>query len=1014
MKFKFKIQKYQTDAVEAVVNVFEGQPANDTALLYRRDLGKSNGVIAGIEDDSGYRNREVELSTKNLVENIQTVQGLHDIKPSKELAKGNGTVNLDVEMETGTGKTYVYIKTMFELNRRFGWSKFIVVVPSIAIREGVKKSFEMLEEHFMESYGKKARYFVYNSSNLNQLDQFSSDAGLNVMIINTQAFASSLKEGAKNKESRIIYSERDEFASRKPIDVIAANRPIIILDEPQKMGGAATQTALKRFKPLFSLYYSATHKEEHNTVYALDALDAYRQRLVKRIHVKGFEVQNLRGTNGYMYLESIVLSPNKPPQARLEIEVQTKSGDPRRLYKTFDVGTNLRQETNLAEYDNYVISEIVPDKEKRSGYITFTNGKAIKVGEAVGNVNELNLQRAQIRETIKSHFLKERMLFKRGIKCLSLFFIDEVAKYKSYDADGNEQKGVFQQIFEEEYARLVNKELEIFDTEYNEYLSRFTPQQVHNGYFSIDKKGHATNSEVKRGQEFSDDISAYDLILKNKERLLSFEEPTRFIFSHSALREGWDNPNVFQICTLRHSNSTTAKRQEVGRGLRICVDKNGTRQDYETLGDDVHEINKLTVIANESYESFAKALQAETRAELRERPEKVTTTLFEGKTYKLEDGTEYKVTIVDAANILAYLNANGYIDNNGKVLPEYHAAVATETLKELPDTLKHIAPLVTKLVCSVTDPSALDGMIVEENRTEIPEQKPNKNFDSKEFQALWKEINHQYVYTVHYNSDELIEKAINHINAKLEVKKLRYVVTGGTQDDEKVDEFGKKTTETHNLENAVVTTVKYDLVGEIARGATLTRKSVVKILQGIRQQKLDYFKINPEEFIRKVITLIKEQKATMIVEHIQYNPVAGEYDSDIFTISHPDSRRALQSIKHVTDYVILDSDRERDFAMALDAAREVVVYAKLPRSFRIPTPVGDYAPDWAIAFDREKVRHIFFIAETKGSMRDIDLRGVEGGKIKCAEKLFNELSNSKVIYHKVASFNDLRDLMPTL
>jgi type III restriction enzyme len=1010
MKFKFKIQKYQTEAVEAVVNVFEGQPANNIAMLYRRDLGKKQQKNA-FDDDSGYRNREVELSTKQLMENIQTVQGLHDIKPSKGLAKGNGIVNLDVEMETGTGKTYVYIKTMFELNRRFGWSKFIVVVPSIAIREGVAKSFRMLEEHFMEHYGRKARWFIYNSSNLNQLDQFSSDAGLNVMIINTQAFASSLKEGAKNKESRIIYSERDEFASRKPIDVIAANRPIIILDEPQKMGGAATQTALKRFNPLFSLYYSATHKEEHNTVYALDALDAYRQRLVKRIHVKGFEVQNLRGTNGYMYLESIVLSPNRPPQARLEIEVQTKSGDPRRVYKTFDVGTNLRQETELAEYDNYVISEIVPDRDKRPGYVSFTNGKAIKVGEAVGNVNELNLQRAQIRETIKSHFLKERMLFKRGIKCLSLFFIDEVAKYKSYDADGNEKKGVFQKIFEEEYARLVENEYHVFDEEYNEYLRRFRPQQVHNGYFSIDKKGRATDSEVKRGQEFSDDISAYDLILKNKERLLSFEEPTRFIFSHSALREGWDNPNVFQICTLRHSNSITAKRQEVGRGLRICVDKNGTRQDYETLGDDVHEINKLTVIANESYESFAKALQAETRAELRERPEKVTTTLFEGKTYRLEDGSTYRVTIVDAANILAYLSANGYIDNEGKVLPEYHAAVATETLKELPDTLKHIAPLVTKLVCSVTEPSALDGMIVEETRTDIPEQKPNKNFESREFQALWKEINHQYVYTVHYNSDELIEKAINHITAKLEVKRLRYVVTGGTQDAKKVDEFGDKRSETHELKSDVVSTVKYDLVGEIARGATLTRKSVVRILQGISQQKFNDFKSNPEEFIRKVINLIKEQKATMIVEHISYNTVAGKYDSDIFTISHPDSRRALQSAKHVTDYVVCDSNGERDFIKELDAADEVVVYAKLPRSFRIPTPVGDYAPDWAIAFDREKVRHIFFIAETKGSLNEMELRGVEKGKIECAKRLFNEMSTSNVVYHEVASFKDLRDKM---
>jgi type III restriction enzyme len=993
--------------------VFEGQPAQGTPQHYRRDVGKKQQTEA-FDDDSGYRNRDVEVPVAKLLENIRTIQGLYDIQPSTELAKGNGAVNLDVEMETGTGKTYVYIKTMFELNRRYGWSKFIVVVPSIAIREGVKKSFEMLEDHFMDSYGKKARYFVYNSSNLNLLDQFSSDAGLNVMIINTQAFASSLKEGAKNKESRIIYSERDEFASRKPIDVIAANRPIIILDEPQKMGGAATQAALKRFHPLFSLYYSATHKEQHNTVYALDALDAYRQRLVKRIHVKGFEVQNLRGTNKYMYLESIVLSPSQPPMARLEIEVHRETGDPRRVYRTLGVGATLRQETELAEYDGYTISEVVPDRDQRPGYVAFTNGVTLRVGEVRGDINQRNLQRAQIRETIKSHLRKERMLFKRGIKCLSLFFIDEVANYKSYGADGQEIKGDFQKIFEEEYARLVELEYHVYDEDYNAYLRQFTPQQVHNGYFSIDKKGHITNSEVKSGQEFSDDISAYDLILKNKERLLSFEEPTRFIFSHSALREGWDNPNVFQICTLRHSNSTTAKRQEVGRGLRLCVDKNGVRQDYETLGDEVHEVNQLTVIANESYETFAKALQAETRAELRERPEKVTTSLFEGKTYKLEDGAEYRITVVDAAHILAYLNDNGYIDHEGKIQPEYHEAVTNAALKELPATLKPIAPLVTKLVCSVTDPSVLAGMIVEETRTEIPEQRPNNNFDREEFQSLWQEINHQYVYTVHYNSDELIQKSIDAINAKLEVKTMRYVVTTGEQGQDQVDEFDKKTTEMHELKTAVVTGVKYDVVGEIARGATLTRRSVVKILQGINPSKLDKFKVNPEEFIRKVISLIKDEKATMIVEHISYNVVAGTYDSDIFTIAHPDSRRALQSAKHVTDYVVVDSDGERRFAEALDGAKEVVVYAKLPRSFRIPTPVGDYAPDWAIAFDREKVRHVFFIAETKGSMREIELRGVEKGKIACAKKLFDELSSGKVVYHEVASFADLSEWIKKL
>ena len=439
MKFKFKIQDYQTEAVNNTTNIFIGQPNRDPSK-YRRDLGKRGwGVIHFNGDDDGYRNADVELSSKQLLENLHSVQTAAGVPLSKALSKidGLGAVNLDVEMETGTGKTYVYIKTMFELNKLYGWSKFIIVVPSIAIREGVAKSFRMLEEHFMEQYGKKARWFVYNSSNLNQLDQFSQDAGLNVMIINTQAFAASLKEGGRSKESRIIYSKRDEFASRRPIDVIAANRPIIIMDEPQKMEGAATQAALKKFNPLFVLNYSATHRTKHDTVYALDALDAYRERLVKRIKVIGFEMKNLRGTNGYMYLDNIILSPNKPPMARISIEVKNASGEPRRHFKTLGVGDSLFVESKeLEQYRGFDIAEIFPGSATQpTAYISFTNGVTLRKGDVVGDSNLLHLQRVQIRETIKAHFEKERQLFKKGIKCLSLFFIDEVAKYRQYDED---------------------------------------------------------------------------------------------------------------------------------------------------------------------------------------------------------------------------------------------------------------------------------------------------------------------------------------------------------------------------------------------------------------------------------------------------------------------------------------------------------------------------------------------------------------------------------------------------
>ena len=1010
MKFKFKVQQYQTDAVENTVAVFHGQPSLSLAQ-YRRDQGRYAQSSLNI-DEFGYSNPQINLDDKTLLSNINNIQALSDIEPSIKLFEGNGRVSLDIEMETGTGKTYVYIKTMFELNKQYGWSKFIIVVPSIAIREGVAKSFTMLEEHFMEHYGKKARWFVYNSANLQQIDSFSSSADLNVMIINTQAFASSMKEGGTSKESLIFNTERDEFGSRRPVDVIAANRPIIIMDEPQKMEGKATQDGIKRLSPLFVLNYSATHKTQHDTIYALDAYDAYCQRLVKQIYVKGFEVKNLLGTGGYLYLDSIILSPKHPPQARIEIEVKT-AGSIVRKSKTFNVYDDLFVESGLAQYENFVITDIVPPRENiHNGYVTFLNGITLSVRQVIGDTNELAMQRAQIRETIKSHFEKERELFKRGIKCLSLFFIDEVKKYKDYDESGNEQKGIFQTIFEEEYADVVAHELTLFDEKYNDYLKQFQPEDVHRGYFSIDKKSNRViDSKLARKSEFSDDISAYDLILKNKERLLSFEEPTRFIFSHSALSEGWDNPNVFQICTLRHSNSSTRKRQEVGRGLRICVDKNGTRMDAELLGEEVFDINKLTVIANESYESFTKALQADTREALRYRPEKITdASFFTGKNIKIGD-SNYVVTERDSSRLFNWLDDNEYIDEAGAITPQCREAIATNNLAELPEKLKSIAECVPDLINSVFDSSVLANMVKEESKATLVNQ-INANFEKREFKALWNEINHQYVYTVNYNSEELIQKVIGYINAKLNVKKQIYTVTTGAQDINDVLKFSDKHTKNEIINNDSPSTVRYDLVGDIAKAAKLTRRSVVEILRRIEKKKLYYFKANPEEFIRNVSSIIREQKASMIVEAINYNQTEGKYDSDIFTIkSRSDFAKAYEAKKHILDYVFVDSEIERNFAHDMDEADEVVVYAKLPRSFQIPTPVGNYAPDWAIALRKDGVKHIFFIAETKGSMESMQLSAIEAAKINCAEKLFNSISTANVRYHKVASYQDLINAM---
>lgn len=1037
MKFNFKIQQYQTDAVDAVVKVFNGQGYHDK-IKYIRDLGKikSNGTQMTLNlnndeagycdpgDDTGYKNELIELSDEQLLKNIQTIQKQNNIKTSASLVKDLGKCSLDIEMETGTGKTYVYIKTMFELNKRYGWSKFIVVVPSIAIREGVKKSFDITADHFMEYYHKKIRPFVYNSSRLNELDNFSSSSGINVMIINTQAFAASLKEGGRSKESRIIYSKRDEFASRRPIDVIKANRPIIILDEPQKMGGDVTQKALKNFNPLFTLNYSATHKKQHNLIYVLDALDAFNKKLVKKIEVKGFEVKNFRGTDSYLYLEQIVLSSKKPPMAKIELEIgynKSINREPR----TLGVGDDLYYiSQEMEQYKGYTISEIDPLK----GTVTFTNGEVIKAGDVVGDVSENDMRRIQIRETILSHFEKEEKLYNMGIKCLSLFFIDEVAKYRQYDENGDEVLGEYGKMFEQEYINVLNDYVTLLDTPYQEYLKSTCSDvsSVHKGYFSIDKKGHAIDSKLKRGSEFSDDISAYDLILKNKERLLSFEEPTRFIFSHSALREGWDNPNVFQICTLKHSDSNTAKRQEVGRGLRLCVNQGGNRMDIQALGESIHDINTLTVVASESYKTFVTDLQSDIKTVLYDRPTEATSEYFKGKYVKV-DGEPTLIDDKTANDIEFYLIQNGYVDMDRKVTDKYREDIKNGTVADLPEKLKPMAEGIHMLIQSVYDDSVLKDMFSDGHESKVKDNPLNENFEKKEFQALWREINHKYAYTVEFDSDELIKKSIEHINDKLFISELQYTTTIGRQKSEineyelsRGDSFVRESSGTYTLKHAEVSQIKYDLIGKIAEATTLTRKTISKILQGIRIDKLYMFQNNPEEFITKVSRLINEQKATMIVEHISYDTIEGEYDSTIFTAEKNTQsfEKAFLAKKAIQDYVFTDGvaekSIERKFAEDLDAAEEVCVYAKLPRTFQIPTPVGNYSPDWAIAFYEGKVKHIFFVAETKGTMESLELRPIEQAKISCAKKLFNEMSTSKVRYHDVDSYQSLLNVMNSI
>ena len=770
--------------------------------------------------------------------------------------------------------------------------------------------------------------------------------------------------------------------------------------------------------------FSATHRKHHNLIYCLDALDAYNKKLVKKIQVKGFEIKNLRGTNGYLYLQDIILSPNKPPIAKLEFEIKYNKSINRET-RLLEVERNLYNLSNeLEQYKNgYIIKEINP----YTNTVTFLNDIEIKIGEVIGDISDKDIRRVQIRETIRSHFEKEEMLYNKGIKCLSLFFIDEVKKYRDYEQP--DEKGEYAKMFEEEYAKILNEYLTLFETPYIKYLKSIAVSDTHKGYFSIDKKtGKMTNSKDNK-YTGSDDVSAYDLILKNKERLLSIEEPTRFIFSHSALREGWDNPNVFQICALKPGgDSAIAKRQEVGRGLRIAVNKLGDRVDAHycsTTGNNFHQVNLLTVIATDSYKSFVSDLQKDIKANLADRPTRATVEYFKGKF--VTDGTNR--ILVDtqlASDIQSYLRFSGYVDKDNKLTDSYFADKENDTLKEMPAILAPYTESIHKLVQGIFDDKALEKMIDIANKSKVYDNALNDNF--KKFETLWNYINHQYTYKVKFDSEELIKKAISHIDEELFVAEMKYTVTTGEQrkilDENQVkrgDAFGKTKTRTESIINSSADSTKYDLIGKIAAGTTLTRKTIVRILQGISSEKFYMFRINPEEFISKVIRLINEQKSTMIIDHITYNMTEGTYDINIFTANQTkaDFNKAFRAKKAIQDYVFTDGTAEnsveRRFAEDLDSAEEVCVYAKLPKTFKIPTPVGNYSPDWAIAFnDGFGIKHIYFIAETKGSLESLDIRPIEKAHIRCAKKLFNELSTSKVRYHEVTSYEDLLNVMKNI
>lgn len=1016
MKLQFKHQKFQADAAKAVVDVFAGQPYLTPTYMIDKGYENFQQSLSDNRDFTGWSNQKVipELNDRRILENINKIQRTNQISPSEKL---EGRFNLTIEMETGVGKTYTYIKTMYELNKHYGWSKFIVVVPSIAIREGVYKSFEVTQEHFAEEYGKKIHFFIYNSAHLTEIDRFASDNSINVMIINSQAF------NAKGKDARRIYMKLDEFRSRRPIDIIAKTNPIMIIDEPQSVEGKQTKENLKQFNPLMTLRYSATHKSDsiYNMVYRLDAMEAYNKRLVKKIAVKGITESGSTATESYVYLESINLSKSAPT-ATIQFDMKGATGI-RKITRTVSEGYNLYDNSGqMEEYKNgFVISRI----DGRDDSVEFLNGIKIYAGDVIGKVSEEQLRRIQIRETILSHIQRERELFYKGIKVLSLFFIDEVAKYKQYDAAGQAVNGIYADIFEEEYNDIISTlQIGAGEEDYIKYLNSISAGKTHSGYFSIDKKGKMIDSKLKRKETTANDedaTRAYDLIMKNKELLLDRNpnrSPVRFIFSHSALREGWDNPNVFQICTLKQSSSEVRKRQEVGRGLRLCVNQDGERMDTNVLGNDVHNINILTVIASESYDSFAKGLQSELADAVADRPRAVTADLFIGKVIKDDKGNEQVVDSDTASSIYYDLIINGYIDKKGALTDKYYEDKGNGEIVVAEEVVDSVASII-EIIDSIYTNRSVEIENARSNNVEL--RVDDDKLAMPEFKALWEKINSKSVYVVDFDTDELVRNSVDSLNSKLRVSKIYFKVETGLMDQIKSKNdleaglsFIKKESDTYSNDMSVNSSVKYDLIGKLVEETGLTRKAIIQILTGIDKSTFEQFKNNPEEFIIKSAALINEQKATAIIQHITYDVLDEKYDTDVFTDPTIKGRlgvNAMKANKHLFDHIVYDSTNERDFATELDTNKNVAVYVKLPDGFYISTPVGKYNPDWAIAFYEGTVKHIYFVAETKGSMSSLQLRMVEKAKIQCAKEHFKAISNGEVIYDVIDSYTSLLDIV---
>ena len=981
MKLKFNPDLgYQKDAIDAVVGIFEGQEICQTTFTVTTtnidESGQEDIFSSQNINDLGIGNR-LRLIEEELLENTQHVQLINGLKQSNDLVGKDFTV----EMETGTGKTYVYLRSVFELHQAYGFTKFIIVVPSLAIKEGVYKALQITEQHFKNLYANvQYDYFVYDSSKREQVRSFATNDYIQIMVINIDAFRKSFTDPGKETKANLIHRADDRLSGMKPIEFIKSTNPIVIIDEPQSVDTTAkSKEAIASLNPLCTFRYSATHVDKHNPLYKLDSIDAYEQKLVKQIEVASLNVQD--GHNK-AYIKLVGVDNRKSPiTATIELDIN-QGGGIKRVKKKVRSGDDLLEISKGRDhYDGYVINDIYCVEGEE--YIDFTSKpEIVTLGDTIGGVDEDSQKRLQIRKTIEEHLEKELKLLPQGIKVLSLFFIDKVANYRSYDSDGKTVHGKYAQWFDEEYRQIVAKPK--YQSLFGEIDLGQNPEDVHDGYFAADKRKKGDTDDFRREKDSSGktaaDESAYNLIMKEKEKLLSFDSKLRFIFSHSALREGWDNPNVFQICTLNETTSTIKKRQEIGRGMRLAVNQDGDR---------IHgfEVNTLTIMANESYEDFVQQLQKEIEEDEGIRFGMVEKHQFSNIVVAHEGEKPEYLGAEKSENIWQHLIDEGYIDTKGKVQDKLKLDLKDNKVN-LPDDVQDVAGPISSMLKKVA------GGLNIKNKDERTTVKLNKQvYLSDDFKALWERIKHKTVYRVDFDASALIDKCAEEIEKNLIVGKTRF-----TYDKAKVAtkrsglEVRDETSQTHvqNIRDYQLP----DIVSFLQNETNLTRRSIVNILQ--KCKKLNKFKDNPQKFIDEVTTIITNQMRLFIIDGIKYQKIGCDhyYAQEMFEdqeLTGYLNKNMLETEKSVYDHVVYDSDIEETFAREFEKSSDIKLYAKLPGWFKIDTPLGGYNPDWAVLVEQDGQEKLYFVVETKSSLFSDALRPKEQAKIDCGKAHFEAL-----------------------